>query len=97
MTIVQPNKDTDLKRAIWFSSLIVGVAIVMTLVSYVSMIGLRHDLASMRDGVDELKIANAEIKNAYYQLLSTDNLERVAAERGLVKDKNPGWVLASQR
>jgi len=96
MTIVQPNKDNDIRKCSIHAILGISAMIVVVLVSYLSLVGLRHDLAKHRDGIERLKVENAELKNEYYQIVSTDNLEQLASERGLVKDRSPEWVLASQ-
>ncbi|MFH1694669.1 MAG: hypothetical protein ABH880_02870 [Patescibacteria group bacterium] len=96
MTIVRPNKDKDLKKLSMYSFLVVGGMIAAVLVSYLSLVGVKHDLSKTRLALEDLKVGNAELKNDYYQLTSAENLEALASEMGLVKDKNPGWVLASQ-
>lgn len=96
MTIVQPKKETDLKKSI--ALCISGVVLMLGLVlfSYLSLVGLRHDIAKTRESLEELKVANAELKNSYYTFTSNENLEKLAVELGLVKDRAPQWVLASQ-
>ena len=69
----------------------------IALFSYLSLVGLRHDILKTREGLEELKVANAEIKNAYYTLTSNENLEQLALQLGLIKDRTPQWALASQR
>lgn len=96
MTIVRPNRERDLRKTILWCSIAVSGMIAFVLLSYVNLVGLRHDLTAMHDNIETMKVENAELKNQYYQLTSNDNLERLAAEMGLVKDKNPQWVLASQ-
>ena len=97
MTIVQPKKEVDLRRcrALCVSGvvLMLGVA----LFSYLSLVGLRHDILKTRKSLEELKVANAELKNTYYTFTSNENLEKLALELGLVKDRTPQWALASQR
>lgn len=67
------------------------------LFSYLSLVDLRHDIDNTRESLEELKVANAELKNSYYTFTSNDNLEQLANELGLVKDRTPQWALASQR
>ena len=97
MTIVHPKKETDLRkcRALCVSGVILMLGI--ALFSYLSLVGLRHDILKTREGLEELKVANAEIKNAYYTLTSNENLEQLALQLGLIKDRTPQWALASQR
>jgi Tfp pilus assembly protein PilO len=96
MTIVQPNKENNVRQCCIHAIFGISAMIVAVLISYLSLVGLRHDLDQSRDSIEQLKVENAELKNEYYQIVSTENLEKLAIERGLVKDKNPEWVLASQ-
>jgi len=70
--------------------------ICMVLVSYVYLVETKHDLASVRSSLELMKIESAELKNQYFQLTNAESLERLAGEMGLIQDKSPEWVLASQ-
>ncbi len=97
MTIVQPKKETDLTkcRALCISGVVLMLGI--GLISYLSLVNLRHDIINTRKSLEELKVANAELKNSYYIFTSNENLEQLATQLGLVKDNTPQWALASQR
>ena len=97
MTIVQPNKEKGLRNCIVLCTTGVVLMLGITLFSYLSLVGLRHDISNTRESLEELKVASAEFKNGYYALTSNDNLEQLALQLGLVKDKTPQWALASQR
>ncbi|MCR4260940.1 MAG: hypothetical protein NUV96_01190 [Candidatus Colwellbacteria bacterium] len=96
MTIVQPNKEKNLRNIT--ALCVTGVVLMLgiALFSYLSLVGLRHEISNTRESLEELKVANAELKNDYYALTSNDNLEQLASQLGLVKDKTPQWALASQ-
>lgn len=96
MTTIRFNKDKDIKRVITLCCFGVGSMVCTVLVSYVFLVGTRHDLTSIRSSMESMKIENAELKNQYFQLTNAESLERLAGEMGLVQDKNPEWVLASQ-
>ncbi|PIR98524.1 MAG: hypothetical protein COT88_01125 [Candidatus Colwellbacteria bacterium CG10_big_fil_rev_8_21_14_0_10_41_28] len=96
MTIIKPNKEKKESRSFVYAGIICGSMLVVTVISYIGLVNTRHDLSSMRNDVEDLKVENAELKNDYYNLVKSDNLERLAEERGLVKDRNPKWALASQ-
>ncbi|MDD5710501.1 MAG: hypothetical protein PHV43_00125 [Candidatus Colwellbacteria bacterium] len=68
----------------------------MVLVSYMNLVGIKHDLLALRSSLELAKIENAELKNQYFQLTNAESLEKLAGEMGLVQDKSPEWVLASQ-
>jgi len=97
MTIVQPKKEIDVKKSIALCISGVVLMLGLALFSYLSLVGLRHDIVNTREDLEELKVANAELKNSYYAFTSNENLEKLAAELGLVKDRTPQWALASQR
>ena len=96
MTIIQPNKHQDIKRLAVSLGAVLVVLVLMWMFVYMQTVNLRHDLANAKNHLEEIKVVNAELKDAYYNLVDADNLERLAAERGLVKDKNPQWAFASQ-
>ncbi|MDP3953292.1 MAG: hypothetical protein Q8P99_00505 [bacterium] len=97
MTIVQPRKEANLIKSRALCLLGIGLMLTTVLLSYLSLVGLRHDLADTRESIEDMKVANAEFKNQYYSFTSNENLERLAGEMGLVKDQTPQWALASQR
>ncbi len=96
MTIVQPNKEVNLIKTRVLCISAIGVTLVVVLLSYLSLVGLRHDLADTREALEDMKVANAELKNQYYTFTSNENLEALAVQLGLVKDRTPEWALASQ-
>ncbi|MBU2101203.1 hypothetical protein KKH05_00545 [Patescibacteria group bacterium] len=96
MTIVRPNRDKDIKRTIILCGAGVVTMVAMVVVSYVSLVSAKHDLEKTRVSLESMKVENAELKNQYFEMTNVESLERFASEMGLVKDKNPGWVLASQ-
>ena len=94
MTIIQPNKNKELKRLVIILSVVLISTFAMNVFVYLETVNAKHDLSRVRDEVEKLKVDNAELKNEYYALVDTENLERLAAERGFVQDKNPQWALA---
>lgn len=96
MTIIQPNKYKDIKRtAFWLGMVLVGMVFMWVFV-YLQTVNLEHNIARAKNDLEELKVNNAEMKDAYYNLVDADNLELLAGERGLVKDANPQWAFVSQ-
>ncbi len=96
MTTIRFNKDKNIKRFVVFCCFGMGAMICMVLVSYVYLVETKHGLSSVRSSLELEKIENADLKNQYFQLTNAESLERLADEMGLVQDKNPEWVLASQ-
>lgn len=96
MTIIQPNKYKDLKRlVISLGVFLVGIILIWVFV-YLQTVNLRHDLVNTKQHLEEAKVENADLKNEYYSLVDTDNLEILARERGFIRDRNPQWAFASR-
>lgn len=96
MTTIRFNKDKKTKKLVIFCCFGVGAMVCMVLVSYMNLVGIKHDLLALRSSLELAKIENAELKNQYFQLTNAESLEKLAGEMGLVQDKSPEWVLASQ-
>jgi len=96
MTIIQPNKHKDIKRLTVSLSIFLVGTILMWMFVYLQTVNLKHDLANAKNHLEEMKVENAELKDRYYDFVDANNLEELAVERGLVKDKNPQWAFVSQ-
>jgi hypothetical protein len=96
MTTIRFNKDKGIKRIMTACCLGVGGMTCAVFISYACLVGARHDLISLRSSLETTQIKNAELKNAYFQLTNVENLEKLAGEMGLVQDRDPRWVFASQ-
>ena len=95
MTIIQPNKHKDIKKlSTSLGILLVGVVSMWVFV-YLETVNLKHDMANAKNRLDNIKVENADLKDKYYGLVDADNLEKLAMEHGLVKDKNPQWAFVS--
>jgi len=79
---------------------ILGIVLLATFVSVIFLhlhtVDLRHNIASAQTELEDLKVENSELKNNFYSMMDSENLEKLAAERGLVKEKNPQWAFASE-
>lgn len=96
MTIIQPNKNEDIRRLITLLTVgLVGVFLAVVFL-YMQTVSLKHDLAKKHNTLETLKVENAELKNNFYNLVDVGNLEKLAGELGLVQDKNPQWAFASR-
>jgi cell division protein FtsL len=95
MTIIQPqNKYVLLNRVL--ACLIIGsVLVAFWLTSlYVRSVNLNHGIAEAKKALGELETSNSEIKDKIFALLDRSRLEEIAAQRGLVKEKNPRYLQA---
>ncbi len=96
MTIIQPNKNEDIRRLITLLSTGLIVVVLAVVFLYMQTVTSKHDLAKKHSTLETLKVENAELKNNFYTLVDVGNLEQLAGELGLVQDKNPQWAFASR-
>ena len=97
MTVIQPNKSN--KNIIYLFlglGILVFLGVSAAVAIYSQTVNLKHDIIGLSSELEALKLNNAELKNDFYKLTDQKVLEAVAKERGLIQDKNPKWVFASQ-
>jgi len=103
MTSIQPNKE---KKFSWGLIALLGMplifGVVFLIASYNQIVNLEHEIKTSRAEVQNIQAENAESKDKIFNLLSAQNIEFLAAERKLVKEKDPEyiqahkWAVASQ-
>lgn len=96
MTIIQPNKNEDIRRLVTLLSTGLIIVFLAVVFLYMQTVTSKHDLAKKHNTLETLKVENAELKNNFYTLVDVGNLEQLAGELGLVQDKNPQWAFASR-
>ena len=97
MTIIRPNKNKSYWNFILFflGSAVFACVILITLF-YSLTVSIRHEAQQLEVKIENLRLANAELRNELFSLTSFDHLQKIAAEKGLIKDKNPQWAFVSQ-
>src|SRR3990167_6829516 len=96
MTVIQPNKNESLTHLMFIFGFILVLVAFLCVVLYSRTVSLRHDIAAVQADINDMKVKNAELKNSFYSLVDSGQLEKLATEKGLVNDKNPQWEFASQ-
>lgn len=92
MTIIEPKKNK-----ITFNLFLIGLIFSLSLMAFWSVyiynqtVELGHALSSGEEKLQELKVANADIKNQLYILTDSKNLTKLGEERGLVKIRVPQY------
>lgn len=104
MTILQPNHTPA--RIMYVMSALIGVATltaVFLITMYAKTVTLEHDIMTAQERVQKLESDTASVRERIFALLDATNFEIIAAERALVKDRNPryvtidsGWSLVSR-
>ncbi len=98
MTIIQPNKEK--KQGIWTAvvSLLVVSCVGVTVfcgIVYSKTVSLQSSIALSERSIEQSRTENAELKNKLFKITDPQLIEEIAGEKGLVKDTDPRWVLAS--
>ena len=97
MTVIQPNKNRSLIQLMFiFGAILVSIAS-LYVVLYSKTVSLKHDIQEVETELNTLKVQNAELKNSFYSVVDSRELDKLAQEKGLIYDKNPKWEFASQR
>lgn len=98
MTIIQPNKHKNQRISdillVCLGVVVFGAAAV-TVFSYSRVAGLRHDVSRLEGEIEKSRAVNADLKNDLFRMTDPQSLEAIAAEKGLIEDRNPRWVFAS--
>lgn len=95
MTIIQPQNKKNILNKILLVLILSAMFVSFALVAfYVRFVNLNHGIAKTREAIEEVQTANAELKDKIFALLDRSRLESLAAEKNLVKEKNPQYFQA---
>lgn len=96
MTIICPQKKSELKYFLiaLFALVLVGGA--FYIVGNSSLVEQRHALEDLKKQLISLKTDNADLKNEYYRLTDPARLESVANDSGLTLEKRPQYLTSKQ-
>lgn len=96
MTVIQPNKNSKgVLGLILCLSFVLAAMLSLEVLLYSETTSLKYDISRLSEDFDELRITNAELENKFYDTINQNSLEILAEERGLIKEKTPKWVFAS--
>ena len=93
MTFLRPKNNS-----IRINFILIGLITILSLMVFWSVsvynqtVNLRHDLFASEQKLQELKVANADIKNKLYQAIDSQVLTALGEERGLMKVKSPDYI-----
>lgn len=97
MTIIHPNKNKNYWNPLFLvlgGGILVGV--ILIILFYSLMTGFKYEVERLEARIEELRLSNAELRSELSTLTSLDHLQKIAADEGLIRDKNPQWVFASR-
>lgn len=93
MTIVQlHNSSSKLNVLMFLLMSILAVSAVVGILLYNQLVNLRHEITSQENSLQKAEVGSAELKNNLYTMVDLTKLEKLAAEKALVVDKNPQYV-----
>ncbi len=93
MTILKPERTTS--QIIYIISGLIGVfalTAIGLITMYAKTVTLEHDIAETQDAIQKLESDTAQVRDKTFAILDATNFETIAAERMLVKDRNPRYV-----
>ncbi len=93
MTIFTPHQSKiriNAKLFLWVTALL---TIVLTSVYiYNQNVAFRHSLSILESELQELQVANADVKNKLYNLLDSKNLHGLIEKLSLIKETQPRYL-----
>jgi cell division protein FtsL len=93
MTIIQPNRKLSLMNIliiIFSGILFLSAASLVILYNYV--VNFEHQAEVQRSEIKKIETDVSEIKEDLFNLLSSENLKKLAEQNGLVEEKSPGYL-----
>ena len=93
MTIIQPNKSSY--KTNFLMILVIGFIIleaILGIFAYSKSVRLGYLINQEQKDIQQLEVENAEFKNHLYAVLDFQNVEKIAAELGLIKEKRPDYL-----
>lgn len=92
MTITAPNTNRQLNYLMRW--LVVGIAIlaIFGISAHGTMVKLRRAVSEKTKQLEELRLANAQLKNEYYTALDTRTLLAAGERLGYLRDNNPTYL-----
>ncbi|MEX0689844.1 MAG: hypothetical protein WD471_00780 [Candidatus Paceibacterota bacterium] len=96
MTIIKPNKNksTFLPLMLIFTIVLVGGLVYIQ--QYNELADNRHEIETLKEGIKQAEVANAELKNEFYKVTDPSNLESLALELNLRMEKSPSYLNINQ-
>jgi len=92
MTIIQPHKETNIKRFLifLFATLLCGGLVYIY--EYNKFVDTRYETQSIKKSILVYQTANAELKNKLYKELDPAYLRDLATQQGLIIEKHPQYI-----
>lgn len=92
MTIIEPNKNQYYSSEFIYLGLMLLVLAVSSIYIYNLNVNLKYNIGLQEKAIQQLGIANADLRNKLYQNLNVDNLSGIVGKQNLISDKNPDYI-----
>jgi cell division protein FtsL len=96
MTFIQPHQEKNiyiLFAVFLFAMLFTGVVWLIFL--YNKNVDLNHATADAKIQIQKLQLQNSQARDTLFSYLEGSNVEKFASVRGLVQEKSPRYLRAS--
>jgi cell division protein FtsL len=93
MTIIRPHQKFSLVDVLLFISLILlFFASLALVIIYNYVVNFENSILEKQKEIKKVETQIAESKENLFNLLSSENLKKIAEENGLIEEKNPEYV-----
>lgn len=94
MTIIRPNDNQKkiYNLLLGFLGLTLIALMCVGIFIYGTIVDLRHDMGLMQKDIQYTELTSAKLQNQVYGITDIANLEKKAAELGLVKEPSPQYL-----
>lgn len=93
MTIIQPHQNTSFINKILVLLFAIAIFLVAVfVVIYNKSVDLEHRISESKAKIRDVKTSNAELKEKIFNVFNEDSLNKVIAEKKLVKDREPYYI-----
>jgi cell division protein FtsL len=93
MTIIRPYQKFSLVDVLLFISLILlFFASLALVIIYNYVVNFENSILEKQKEIKKVETQIAESKEDLFNLLSSENLKKIAEENGLIEEKNPEYV-----
>lgn len=92
MTIIQPNKNKFRINLVFTSTILcLALTAVLSIYIYNQNVNLKDLLSNQKKALEDLRVANAELKNNFYQLVDSKNLTALAKKLNFQEVRQPEY------
>lgn len=92
MTIIQPQPKSILNKLLLIMFLLVALFSVVLVILYNYFIDLEQKIKVIKNEIKKMEAENVVMKESLFNVLSSENLKKIAEKNGLIEDKNPTYL-----